>query len=64
MDRADRPDAVPIGGVDRVEFLIDGHLRWTEHRQPYAFGGDGGAWDTTPETNGVHVLTVRVVTKA
>ena len=49
--------------VSRVDFLIDGHLRWTEHRVPFSFGGDGGAWDTLLETNGVHVLTMRVVPK-
>lgn len=50
--------------VTKVEFLIDGKLRWTERHAPYVFGGDGSNWDTTRETNGPHVLTLRVVTKS
>jgi hypothetical protein len=49
--------------VTRVDFLVDGRLRWTEKQQPFEFGGGGGGWDTTRETNGAHVLTLRVVTK-
>jgi hypothetical protein len=48
-------------GVERVEFLIDGELRWTERRTPYVFNGDGGTWDTTLEPNGEHTLTLRAL---
>ncbi|HET7571290.1 MAG TPA: Ig-like domain-containing protein [Gaiellaceae bacterium] len=54
--------SVASGGARKVEFLIDGRLRWTETKAPFVFGGDGSAWDTTRETNGPHVLTLRVVT--
>ena len=50
--------AVPTGeDVDHIDFLVDGKLRDTERTAPYAYAG--GSWDTTRETNGSHVLTVR-----
>jgi N-acetyl-anhydromuramyl-L-alanine amidase AmpD len=42
----------------KVDFLIDGHLVWTDARKPFAFAG-GRGWNTTQLANGVHVLTVR-----
>jgi N-acetyl-anhydromuramyl-L-alanine amidase AmpD len=45
----------------RVEYLVDGVLRDTRYRSPYVFGGIPGGWDTTKETPGPHVLTVRAV---
>ncbi|MDQ3879965.1 MAG: Ig-like domain-containing protein, partial [Chloroflexota bacterium] len=45
----------------KVEFLVDGALRWTEKYAPYTFNGDGGTWDTTKETDGSHKLTVRAI---
>jgi N-acetyl-anhydromuramyl-L-alanine amidase AmpD len=42
----------------RVDFAIDGHVVWTDHRKPFAFAG-GRGWNTTRIDNGVHVLTVR-----
>jgi hypothetical protein len=52
--------ATPTGAsIDHVDFLVDGHVRDTQQTAPYAFGG--GAWDTTRETNGRHVLTTRAV---
>jgi hypothetical protein len=48
--------------VSRVEFLIDGALRWTERSSPYEFNsGSTTRWDTTRETNGSHTLMVRAV---
>lgn len=49
------------GAVRRIEWLIDGKLRWTSRSLPFVFGGKGGVWDTTQETPGVHELTVRAV---
>jgi chitodextrinase len=48
--------------VARIEFLVDGVLRWTEANAPYVFDGNDGTWDTTVEPNGAHVLTLRLVT--
>jgi N-acetyl-anhydromuramyl-L-alanine amidase AmpD len=49
------------GSVRRVEWLIDGKLRWTSTSLPFVFGGKGALWDTTRETPGSHQLTVRAV---
>jgi Cellulase (glycosyl hydrolase family 5)/Bacterial Ig domain len=44
----------------KVEFLIDGKLRWTEHYSPYRFNGDAtGLLDTTNLGDGRHNLKVR-----
>jgi len=55
--------------VTRVEFLIDGQLRWTEQRAPYYFQGDddhGYAEFLYPATlgRGNHTVAVRAVTKS
>ena len=51
--------AIPKGpSVSKVEFLIDGTLRWTENWGPYQFNGDDGALDTTKLSNGAHTLAV------
>jgi N-acetylmuramoyl-L-alanine amidase-like protein/Big-like domain-containing protein len=54
---------VASAAVTRVEFLVDGRVRWTQKQKPYRFGGGDGGWDTTKESNGPHVLTLRVVAK-
>jgi hypothetical protein len=47
--------------VRRVEFWIDGRLRWRDSRRPFAFaGGRGLATTTLP--NGPHRLVVRALT--
>ena len=57
--------AVPWGAVttgkdtDHIDFLVDGKVRDTERSAPYLYAG--GAWDTTRETNGRHVLALRAV---
>jgi hypothetical protein len=57
-----RWEATVSGGtVSRVEFLIDGKLRWTEELAPYCFEGDACTWDTTEESDGDHMLEVRAV---
>ncbi len=57
-----RWEATVRNGVPRrVEFLVDGAVRWTEWHAPYRFGGDSGSWDTRTEEPGMHELTVRAV---
>ena len=51
-----------------VTFLIDGKLRWTEHRAPYVFGGDNQAGHlgylfTSWLAPGLHRFTTRVDTR-
>jgi hypothetical protein len=55
-------EATVSGGTPaRVEFLIDGVLKWTENVSPYRYNGDTGALDTRTLTNGTHTLTARAV---
>jgi N-acetyl-anhydromuramyl-L-alanine amidase AmpD len=49
------------GPVRRIEWLIDGKLRWTSKALPFVFGGPGGTWNAGAETPGPHTLTVRMV---
>jgi hypothetical protein len=49
------------GPVRRIEWLIDGKVRWTSTYLPFVFGGPDGAWDATAEPPGPHTLTVRTV---
>jgi hypothetical protein len=44
---------------NRVEFWVDGKLRWTEQQAPYVFNGDGSTWDTTKESDGAHELVTK-----
>jgi N-acetyl-anhydromuramyl-L-alanine amidase AmpD len=41
----------------KVEFYVDGHLRYTDHTWPYSFHRVEG-WDTRTVTNGKHMLSV------
>ena len=48
--------------IDRVEFLLDGKVAWTEHNPPYTFNDDGNVlmpWALEP---GTHQLAINVVT--
>src|SRR5947208_2919714 len=36
--RADPP--APAAAIERVEFLIDGRIRWVATRRPYGYGSD------------------------
>jgi beta-glucanase (GH16 family) len=45
------------GTVNRVEFLIDGNLKWTEYQVPYQAGGQTRGFDTTKVSDGAHTLT-------
>jgi hypothetical protein len=44
------------GSPARVDFLVDGAVRWTAPEAPYSYD-----WDTSLERNGRHVLTARAV---
>lgn len=40
----------------RVDFLVDGAVKWTEYYAPYVFNGDGGSLDTKTLADGQHKL--------
>lgn len=46
------------GPVKRVDFLVDGKLRWRDGRGPFAFAG-GRGWRTLGLANGRHRLELR-----
>ena|SRR5579859_6405436 len=54
--------SVHPSSVAEVDFLIDGHLGWTEMRAPYFYGDDGNWLVTTFLKPGRHRFTVRVTT--
>ncbi|HEY0317905.1 MAG TPA: glycosyl hydrolase [Solirubrobacterales bacterium] len=41
----------------RVEFAVDGSVKWTDTAAPYEYGGTNGALDTTKLSNGSHILS-------
>ena len=45
------------GGIQRVEFSIDGRVVWVDRRAPFAYAGGRGL-NTTKLGNGAHVLQV------
>ena len=48
--------------VSKVDFFVDGSLKWTENLAPYVFNGDGNTLDTTTLSDGSHVFAVKVTT--
>jgi hypothetical protein len=54
---------VPLHDVDRVEFVIDGRIRWTAHKTPYVFNGVGDELFPWVLGAGAHRLAVLVVTR-
>jgi N-acetylmuramoyl-L-alanine amidase/Bacterial Ig domain len=46
------------GPVRRVDFLVDGKLRWRDRRAPFSFAG-GRGWRTLGLANGRHRLELR-----
>jgi hypothetical protein len=61
--------SLPPAQVDRVEFLIDGKVRWVEHQAPYNYAADDngrnmGYLVTTWLKPGLHQFVVRVYDKA
>lgn len=47
------------GRASRVEFRIDGRLRWSERYRPYRYGS--GTLNTTSLANGVRIIGVRAI---
>jgi hypothetical protein len=47
------------GTADKVEFYVDGKLKWTENLAPWVFNGDGNKLDTKTLANGTHTLEVK-----
>ncbi len=51
--------AKPCGRrIHRVDFLVDGKLRWVDREAPFAFAR-GRGWNSTAVANGWHTLTLR-----
>jgi hypothetical protein len=49
----------PYSRIAKVQFIIDGKLRWIEKNAPYVYGGDGDELVTTWLAAGKHTFTVR-----
>ena len=52
---------MPHSRVARVEFAIDGKLRWIERKRPYVYGDDSDWLVTSWLAPGLHHFTVRVI---
>jgi hypothetical protein len=48
----------PAGTVTKVEFAVDGTVRFTDSSAPFVFNGDGNALDTTTLIDGSHTFKV------
>jgi Glycosyl hydrolase family 26/Bacterial Ig domain len=46
------------GTPTRVDFAIDGSLKWSQTASPYLYGGSGSTLDTKALTNGKHTLSL------
>jgi hypothetical protein len=51
--------SIPRSQVSKVEFLIDGKVKWVEHSAPYSYGFDDNYLVTTWLAPGVHRFKVR-----
>ena len=51
----------PSAAVVKVEFRIDGSLRWTENVSPYVFNGDASFLDPATLPNGPHILMATAI---
>lgn len=50
----------PGGSVDRIDFVVDGTVKWTEFHAPYQYNGSPhGVVDTTTLSNGSHTLALQ-----
>jgi len=50
--------AVQAGAPTKIEFAVDGTVKWTDTAAPYTYGsGSGGSFDTTKLANGSHTLS-------
>ena len=52
--------SLPESKIRTVTFLIDGKVRWIEHRAPYTYGDDGNWLVTSWLRPGTHRFTARV----
>jgi mannan endo-1,4-beta-mannosidase len=48
---------VLAGAPSKVEFSVDGTVRWIDSTAPYTYGADGGALDTAKLADGSHALS-------
>jgi hypothetical protein len=53
--------ALVTGTASRVEFFVDGRLRWTEYSSPWVYNGDRGTLSAEWLGRGKHTLTVKAV---
>ncbi len=52
--------AAVIGAATKVDFLVDGAVKWTENGAPWQFNGDpDGKLDPAPLGNGTHTLALK-----
>jgi hypothetical protein len=62
------PQHVPLAQIREVDYLIDGRRAWVEHHPPYFYGSNEGSYGnwlvTSFLTPGVHIFTVRAVTRS
>jgi hypothetical protein len=56
-----KPAAGDADPISKVEFSIDGKVRWTEENEPYVFDDDGQLLPPWLLGNGAHVLAVHAV---
>ena len=49
--------------ISRVEFRVDGKLRWTDRKTPFVMNGDNGKLATSSLKVGAHTLTITAVAK-
>jgi hypothetical protein len=49
--------SVSGGTPTRVDFAIDGTVKWSQATSPYLYGGASGGLDTTKLSNGSHMLS-------
>ena len=49
--------------ISRVEFRVDGKLRWTDRKTPFVMNGDNGKLATSSLAVGAHTLTITAVAK-
>src|SRR5262249_59210045 len=55
--------AVGSGNVGRVDFAIDGTVKWSEQAAPWLYNGITGGLNTTALSDGAHELTAKAYSK-
>ncbi len=54
---------LPASQISKVEFIIDGKVRWVEQNPPYTYGDDSNWLVTSWLSPGRHRFTVRAKTR-